>query len=136
MARIAGDAARRAHSIPGGSRRRRRPPACTRERSEGRLMGIATDLALALDPALLADQAGFTPDSWQAQVLRRAAPRLLLNCSRQSGKSTVSAVLAVHTALYEPGALVLLLSPSQRQSAELFKKCLAIYRALDRPVLP
>jgi hypothetical protein len=42
---------------------------------------------------------------------------------------------AVHTAVYEPGSLVLLLSPSLRQSTELFKKCLVIYRALGRPVL-
>ena len=97
-------------------------------------MGIAADLALALDPARLAIQAGIEPDDWQARVLRSAAPRLLLDCSRQSGKSTVTALLAVHTAIYEPGALVLLLSPSLRQSQELFKKCLSVYRTLDRPV--
>ena len=99
-------------------------------------MGIAADLALALDPARLAIQAGIEPDDWQARVLRSAAPRLLLDCSRQSGKSTVTALLAVHTAIYEPGALVLLLSPSLRQSQELFKKCLSVYRTLDRPVPP
>ena len=99
-------------------------------------MGIAADLALALDPARLAIQAGIEPDNWQARVLRSAAPRLLLDCSRQSGKSTVTALLAVHTAIYEPGALVLLLSPSLRQSQELFKKCLSVYRTLDRPVPP
>jgi hypothetical protein len=49
------------------------------------------------------------PDPW---FLRSAAPRILLNCSRQSGKSTVTALLAAHTALYQPGALVLLLSPT------------------------
>lgn len=37
-------------------------------------------------------------------------------------------------AVCEPGALILLLSPSQRQSAELFKKVLAMYKALGRPV--
>ena len=95
---------------------------------------LATDLALALDPARLATRAGVTPDSWQADVLRSAAPRVLLNCSRQSGKSTITALLAVHAVIYEPGALVLLLSPTLRQSGELFKKVLDAYRALGRPV--
>ncbi len=95
---------------------------------------IAGDLALALDPARIVAPLGLTPDPWQAAVLRSPAPRLLLNCARQSGKSTVSAGIAVHTALYDPGALVLLLSPSLRQSQELFRKCLAINHALGSPV--
>ncbi len=97
-------------------------------------MSIAADLATALDAVLLAQRAGITPDPWQATVLRSRSPRLLLNCSRQSGKSTTTGVLAVHTALYQPGALVLLLSPSLRQSQELFKKCLDVYRVAGRPV--
>jgi hypothetical protein len=95
---------------------------------------LARDLALALDPAEFAREVGLIPDSWQTVVLRSHAPRILLNCSRQAGKSTVTAALAVHTALYEPDALVLLLSPSLRQSQELFKKALGIYRTLDFPV--
>jgi len=89
---------------------------------------------MALDPVLLAIRAGITPDPWQQEVLRSTSPRLLLNCCRQSGKSTTTAVLAVHQALYAPGSLVLLLSPSQRQSQELFRKCLHVYRAAGRPV--
>ena len=95
---------------------------------------LAADLALALDPVRLAVRANVVPDPWQAEVLRSHASRMLLNCSRQSGKSTVTSVLAIHTALYTPGALVLLLSPSLRQSQELFKKCLVTYRAAGRPV--
>jgi hypothetical protein len=38
--------------------------------------------------------------------------------------------------LYEEESLVLLLSPSLRQSGELFKKCLATYKNLGRPVSP
>ena len=95
---------------------------------------LASDLACALDPAALAARIGMPPDPWQADFLRSADPRVLLNCSRQSGKSTVTALLGVHTALYEPGALVLLLSPSLRQSQELFRKALDTYRALANPV--
>ncbi len=97
---------------------------------------LASDLALALDPVLLARRAGIEPDPWQADVLRSTAPRRLLNCSRQSGKSTVAAIRAVHAALYEPGSLVLLLSPALRQSQELFRKCLDVYRSLDHPEPP
>jgi hypothetical protein len=97
-------------------------------------MAIAADLARALDPVRLAEHAGFEPDDWQASVLRSAAPRLLLNCSRQSGKSTVAALLGLHTALYDAGALVLLVSASLRQAAELYAKCVAVYRALGRPL--
>ena len=95
---------------------------------------LASDLACALDPAALAAKIGMPPDPWEADFLRSADPRVLLNCSRQSGKSTVTALLGVHTALYEPGALVLLLSPSLRQSQELFRKALDTYRALANPV--
>jgi hypothetical protein len=97
-------------------------------------MAIAADLAAGLDPCVLAQRAGFQPDDWQASVLRSAAPRLLLNCSRQSGKSTVAALLGMHTALYDAGALVLLVSASLRQAAELYAKCVAVYRALGRPL--
>lgn len=43
-------------------------------------------------------------------------------------------MLALHTALYQTNSLTLLLSPSLRQSSELFKKVTALYRVLGRPV--
>jgi Terminase large subunit, T4likevirus-type, N-terminal len=95
---------------------------------------LAADLAMALDPVQFSLAAGIAPDPWQARVLRSTAPRLLLNCSRQSGKSTTSATLALHTALYHAPALVLMLSPGLRQSGELFRKCTAVYKRLGRPV--
>jgi len=64
---------------------------------------------------------GLEPDDWQLQVLEGQHRRLLLNCSRQAGKSTVVAVLSLLTALTVPGAVILLLARSQRQSAELFR---------------
>lgn len=93
---------------------------------------IAGDLALALDPVLLAAQAGLEPDPWQADVLRSASPRMLLNASRQSGKSTTVALLTLHTALYVPNSLCLMLSPTLRQSGELFRKVRGLYNALGR----
>lgn len=99
-------------------------------------MNIVDDLLMAMDPVAFSRTAGIVPDDWQADVLRSSASRMLLNCSRQSGKSTITAALAMHTAIYDAGALVLLLSPSLRQSQELFKKCLAVYRGAGRPVPP
>jgi hypothetical protein len=98
------------------------------------LAALVSAFRLALDPAQFSRSAGIEPDDWQAEVLRSRAPRMLLNASRQSGKSTTAATLAVHTAIYEPGALVLLLSPTLRQSAEIFRKCLDVWQAVGRPV--
>jgi len=99
-------------------------------------MTIAGDLALALDPVLLAERAGLRPDPWQVNILRSTTPRLLVNVSRQAGKTTVAACLAVHTAVYVPGSLSLLVSPGERQSGEILRAALRAYRALGRPVLP
>jgi hypothetical protein len=88
------------------------------------------------DAVLMAERAGITPDNWQSDLLRSTAKQLILNCSRQSGKSTVCAVLAVHEAIYTPGSLVLLLSPSLRQSQELFRKVKDILVALQSPYTP
>lgn len=86
------------------------------------------------DAVTMAEQAGLHLDKWQEQVCLSTSLRLSLNCSRQSGKSTIASVLAVHTALSEENALCLLISPSLRQSAELFRSCLSLYRNLGRPV--
>jgi hypothetical protein len=91
---------------------------------------LATDLSLALDPARVMAQCGLPPDPWQAAVLRSPAPRQLLLCCRQSGKSTTVAAMALHTALYRPKSLTLLLSPSLRQSQELFIKVMQAYQLL------
>jgi hypothetical protein len=98
---------------------------------------LARALRQALDPSVFGAQAlGFQPDPWQHRFLRSSAPRVLLNITRQGGKSTTAAVLALHTALYRPGSLVLLVSPSLRQSGELFRKVAAFRGKLDpAPVL-
>ena len=93
-------------------------------------MNLARDLAHALDPVAMALDVGIEPDPWQAQLLRDRPRRALLNCSRQSGKSTCTSLLALWTAIFEPGSLILLVSPSQRQSGELFKKVMEFYHRL------
>lgn len=77
---------------------------------------------------------GVRPDPWQRQVLEWTGPRILMLCSRQVGKTEVTAALALRTALLEPPALVLLLSPSERQSGELANRVFGYYDAIGRPI--
>jgi len=89
----------------------------------------------ALDPAAWCKRSlGLEPDPWQAEVLRSPSKRILLNCSRQSGKSTVTSILAMWTATYHPGSLTLCLSPTLRQSSELFHNVSRFY-GID-PAIP
>jgi hypothetical protein len=90
-----------------------------------------------LDPVAVW-QAGMrcNPDAWQREILESQHPRILMNVARQLGKSSTAACLAIHTALYAPGSLTLILSPSLRQSSELAKKVWAFYRRLNKPIAP
>ena len=75
----------------------------------------------ALTPVEILRMADMEPDPWQTEVLGYDGDRLLLNCSRQSGKSTVAAARAVGMLTAKPGSQVLMTAPSQRQSGELFR---------------
>ena len=73
---------------------------------------------------------GFPADSLQATVLETHGKRGILNCSRQWGKSTVTAAKAVHHAFHHAASLTLVVSPSARQSAEFLRKAAAFARKL------
>lgn len=83
-----------------------------------------TDIGVQTSRLEFARAAGVEPDLWQVAVLESAARKHILLCSRQAGKSTVAALLADHEAVSVPGSLVLVLSPSLRQSSELFRTCM------------
>ena len=88
----------------------------------------------ALDPIKFAvEQLQLRPDPKQALVLGRTAPRGLLNCTRQWGKSTITAAKAVHRAVFEPRSLTVVLTPSARQSGEFLRKAAGFLRLLDIP---
>jgi hypothetical protein len=87
------------------------------------LQTAATAMLHALDPVQwAADRLNWHSDGWQAELLRCPDRQIAVCCSRQSGKSTTTATLAAHTAIFQPGSLTLLLSPSQRQASELLTK--------------
>jgi phage FluMu gp28-like protein len=83
-----------------------------------------------------ARQLGIEPDDWQCEFLSSDSPRILLNCSRQSGKSTMAAIRALHEALTKPGSLVLILAPAERQARECFAKAASFYRSLGHAPSP
>jgi hypothetical protein len=65
---------------------------------------------------------GFEPDANQRRVLTSEKKRGLLNCTRQWGKSTITAARAVYEAWSRKGSLTLVVSPSGRQSGEFVRK--------------
>lgn len=85
-------------------------------------VSLGRDFARALDPVLLARDCGISPDPVQARLLTTTARKTLVCCCRQWGKSTTTALIGLHEALYAAPAMIVLISPSQPQSTELFKK--------------
>ena len=70
---------------------------------------MAAALRHAVDPvAFAAERLDFAADDWQADVLRSSGQNILLNCSRQAGKSTTTAIIALHEAYFRPDSLVCL----------------------------
>jgi Terminase large subunit, T4likevirus-type, N-terminal len=84
--------------------------------------------------ARFAEHLGYDPDPWQREFLESDAPRIALNCCRQSGKSTMAAVVALHDALIRPGSLVLVLAPAQRQAQEFLSVLTSMYASLGNTV--
>ncbi len=76
------------------------------------------------------DELSFHPDNTQKQILESQSDRIILNCTRQFGKSSISSIKALYKALYNPNQLILLISPSLRQSSELFKKVTSFFNSL------
>jgi phage terminase large subunit-like protein len=86
------------------------------------------------DLVKFARSVGIEPDPWQVDVLTSTHPRKILCCGRQTGKSTVAAVLAIHKALTRPGSTVLVVAPGERQAKLLFSKAASIYKRAGYPL--
>src|SRR5438094_844467 len=98
------------------------------------LMSATETLALFLDPSRILFALDMAPDPWQRELLVAPDQFVLLNCSRQSGKTTAMAALALHQALFHEESLILLVAPAWRQSGELFRIVKDAYVALGRPI--
>ncbi len=88
---------------------------------------------MGLDRVAFARACGLEPDPWQEELLRSDKRRILISASRQSGKSTTTALLALHQALHVPESLVLVLAPALRQSQEFFSKVGEFHNRLGEP---
>jgi hypothetical protein len=86
------------------------------------------------DALELAALAGIEPDPWQAQILQSASGRICMLAARQTGKSTVAALVALAAAMRVAGAIVLIVSPSERQSKLLLDAITRLFRRAGRPV--
>ena len=100
--------------------------------SEGNLF---RELSRAINPVKFAQSLGIDPDTWQEDVLRSDSKRIILNCARQTGKSSIVAIIALHQALYTPKAMVIIISHTLQQAAETFRKVHDYYRQIAKPVL-
>jgi len=95
---------------------------------------VADDLIYASDPVLWAREVlDFHPDPWQANLLRSRSKKIILNCSRQSGKSTVCAALGLHESIYRRPSFGLVIAPTQDQSSELMLKFDEFRGAVELP---
>ncbi len=72
----------------------------------------------------------FQPDAAQERVLTTQSKRVVMNCTRQWGKSTVTAAKAVHQASTVAESLTLVVSPSARQTGEFLRKAEGFVRKL------
>ena len=98
------------------------------------MLSASDDLAYSLDPVLWAREVlGYHPDPWQADLLRSRSRKIILNCSRQSGKSTTCAALGLHESIYRRPSFGLVIAPSQDQSAELMMKFDEFRGAVELP---
>src|SRR5947207_15772032 len=98
---------------------------------DGAGLDLGTDLAHALDAAMFAeDRLGFTPDPWQADLLRSTAMQIIVNVARQTGKSTTTDTKGLHTSIYDLG-LVLVGRPFLRRSRELLGTVIDFHRHLQ-----
>lgn len=98
---------------------------------------LSNDIKYALSPSLwISEILGFEPDNKQSQILDSNHKRIIINCHRQWGKSTISSLICLHRALFYPNSLCLIIAPALRQSGENFRKVIGFLDSLDqRPEL-
>ena len=95
------------------------------------MRGLIDDLRRASDPCATFETAVGNPaEPWQVGVLSSRARRQVLLAARQSGKSSTIASKVAHRVRYRRDQLVLVFSPSQRQSDEQLARIRTVLRRL------
>ncbi len=80
------------------------------------------------------EQLGLTPQATQARLLAARGRRVILNCHRQWGKSTMAAVRAIHQALSYAGHQVVIVSIDARRAQKLANVCRELLQRLGLKV--
>ena len=99
-------------------------------------LGRLDDLAVGLRPSELmcrlrgARGEPMEAEAWQRRYMDCTEPAILVLAARQVGKTTCTSVLALHVGLFEPGSLVLIVSPTDRQSNIVLDRIKGFYRQL------
>ncbi len=70
-------------------------------------------------------------DEKQIEILDSSASQIVLLCHRQFGKSSLSALLCLHRAIFFERSLCLLVAPSLRQSSENFRRVASFMETLE-----
>ncbi|MEM2902861.1 MAG: phage terminase large subunit, partial [Candidatus Bathyarchaeia archaeon] len=73
---------------------------------------------------MLATFFNFTPYPYQERILRDESKRIVACAGRQVGKTTITALKAIHFAFTNPRKTILIVSPSLRQSIIMFDRIL------------
>jgi hypothetical protein len=76
------------------------------------------------------------PDPLQTDVLEATEPKLLLNCTRQWGKTTIIAAKTLHFALFHPNTTTLVAAPSERQALILLRRLQTFFSRLSLKTAP
>ena len=87
-------------------------------------------------PQVTPEMVGFEPDAFQRQLLETDARQVILKCSRQWGKSSVTALKTILVATGGAQRVVVVMSPSARQSGEFLLKVKSFLAAAGMPKLP
>lgn len=84
-----------------------------------------------LGPIGLMGSAIGVPDRWQRELLEGNFKRVLLLCSRQSGKSSTVAVIAAYRAFSSPASDIIIVSSTQVQASEMLRRVAYVLRMVD-----
>lgn len=93
-------------------------------------------LLAATAPSELALILGYELEPWQREVTDEFHERTLVVAARRAGKSLAATILALWTALHRPGATVVIISPSARQSDLVYSAVVELYERLGGEVGP
>jgi hypothetical protein len=103
----------------------------TRKVRRGRRAGEPADMTNGAGAGeWVREKLKFQTDALQERVLTTQSRRVVMNCTRQWGKSTVTAAKAVHQAYTVAESLTLVVSPSARQTGEFLRKAGGFVRRL------